>query len=482
MERHPLQGRVITTIDRVDPETVAAFQQFYTGIVLDTLGKHGAMHVDIAPLSPGMKLCGPAVTALGPDLTVRRMALDLAEPGDVLVVAAGDVRDYACFGDGTASRMLRKSLAGAVIDGATRDAAGLRALGFPTFSRGVTARNYHYPAYGDHGAVNVPVVCGGTVVEPGDLILGDDDGIVVVPRAVAPRIRDVVAAKLADERSLRSGWTAGVRMTTAYESSTLAGRVAVVTGAGGGGSGEAIARTLAGQGATVVMNGLPRHEKTLSRVASQNPNLSYELADVGVENQASALVAKVAARHGRADILVHNAAGSRPYQAVDELDTTSWRDDLATILDGGFFLTRAAAPYMRAAGFGRIVFVSSSAAFRGARGRSAAYAAAKAGLHGLVVQLALELGPFGITANAVAPSQLDTPRVRRGGRRDDTSMRQYARSIPAGRPGNAADVAGVVAFLASTQARYLTGQVIRLDGGSALASPATNPVNGVRPS
>jgi 4-hydroxy-4-methyl-2-oxoglutarate aldolase len=207
MDRHTTQGRIVTSIERVHPQIVQQFKQFYTGIVLDALGKHGTMHVDIGPLRPGLTMCGPAVTALGPDLTVRRMAIDLAEPGDVLVVAAGDVRDYACFGDGTASRMMTKSMAGVVIDGCTRDAAGLRRLAFPTFCRGVTARNYHYPAAGDHGAVNVPVICGGVLVEPGDLILGDDDGVVVVPRLLAADLAPVVAQRLGNEQTVRGSWT-----------------------------------------------------------------------------------------------------------------------------------------------------------------------------------------------------------------------------------------------------------------------------------
>ncbi len=206
VDTHPQQRRVVTRIERPDAEVVRRFSEFYTGIVLDTLGKHGAMHTDIGPLSPGMRMCGPAVTSLGPDLTVRRMAIDLAQPGDVLVIAAGDIRDVACFGDGTASRMIKKELAGAVVDGCTRDAAGLRALGFPTFVRGVTPRNYHYPESGDHGSVNVPVVCGGVLVEPGDLVLGDDDGVVVVPRAVAADLVAPVAEKLRAERELRGSW------------------------------------------------------------------------------------------------------------------------------------------------------------------------------------------------------------------------------------------------------------------------------------
>lgn len=206
-EAHQHQRRVVTRIARVDRDLVKRFQGFYSAIVLDAMGKHNTADVELGPLSPGMRVVGTAVTSLGPDVTVRRMAIDLAEPGDVLVVAAGGVRDYACFGDGTARRMLTKDLAGAVVDGCVRDAAGLRALGFPTFCRGVTARNYHYPAAGDHGGVNVPVVVGGVLVEPGDLVIADDDGVVFVPRALASAVADIVEPRLASERRLRDSWT-----------------------------------------------------------------------------------------------------------------------------------------------------------------------------------------------------------------------------------------------------------------------------------
>jgi 4-hydroxy-4-methyl-2-oxoglutarate aldolase len=173
MEAHQYQRRVVTRIERVDRDVVKRFQNFYSAIVLDAMGKYNIADVDLGPLNPGMRVVGPAVTSLGPDLTVRRMVIDLAQPGDVLVV----------------------------------DAAGLRALAFPTFCRGVTARNYHYPAGGDHGAVNVPVVVGGVLVEPGDLVVADDDGVVFVPRVLAADIADIVEPKLAAERQLRDSWT-----------------------------------------------------------------------------------------------------------------------------------------------------------------------------------------------------------------------------------------------------------------------------------
>ncbi|HYN08696.1 MAG TPA: RraA family protein [Vicinamibacterales bacterium] len=194
------------TIQRPGVDGVRALAGCYTAFILDHLGKYGAM-TRIAPLSPGMQVCGPAVTSLGPDLTVRRMAIDLAQPGDVLVVAAGGVEDYACFGDGTARRMILKSMAGAVIDGATRDARFLRELAFPTFVRAVTPRNYHYPVSAEFGAVNVPIVCGGVTVHPGDLIVGDDDGVIVIPRESADSLAAILPQALEAERVKRQAAT-----------------------------------------------------------------------------------------------------------------------------------------------------------------------------------------------------------------------------------------------------------------------------------
>lgn len=91
-----------------------------------------------------------------------------------------------------------------MIDGACRDVAGLRALGFPTFARAVTPRNFHYPAGVEHGAVNVPVVCAGVLVEPGDIVIGDDDGVVVVPKRIAAEIVAAASAFLEGERRFRA--------------------------------------------------------------------------------------------------------------------------------------------------------------------------------------------------------------------------------------------------------------------------------------
>jgi 4-hydroxy-4-methyl-2-oxoglutarate aldolase len=202
--RHDHQGVIVTSIERPAPELVERCRALYTGLVLDHLGKHGGMTPDVKPMWSGASMCGPAITVLGADWRLRSAAADLAQPGDVIVLAAGGVTERACFGDMTATGWKSKGIAGVVIDGACRDVAGLRALGFPTFARAVTPRNYHYPAGVEHGAVNVPVVCAGVLVEPGDIVVGDDDGVVVVPKRIADEIVTAATAFLEREKGFRA--------------------------------------------------------------------------------------------------------------------------------------------------------------------------------------------------------------------------------------------------------------------------------------
>jgi 4-hydroxy-4-methyl-2-oxoglutarate aldolase len=205
--RAPQQGVIKRSFDRSASGSVHTLSACYTGFVLDRLGKLGFMSPAMKPLSLGTRICGLATTVLGAELEVRRMAINLAQPGDVLVIAAEGVTDYACFGDATALRMQLKDMAGCIIDGSTRDAASLRAMNFPIFVKGVTARNYHYPYGGDHGAVNVPIVCDGVLVNPGDVVLGDDDGVVVVPAAVAITLAQTIERELAAEQANRKAMT-----------------------------------------------------------------------------------------------------------------------------------------------------------------------------------------------------------------------------------------------------------------------------------
>jgi 4-hydroxy-4-methyl-2-oxoglutarate aldolase len=203
---HPHQKRIVTSFTRPSPDSIQQLKKAYSGFILDRLGKLGVI-AGVKSLKPGWVVCGPAVTSLGPDLTVRRVAIDLAQEGDVLVIAAGGYEESACFGDGTARRMMLKGMAGAVIDAATRDARFLREIDFPTFTRGVTPRNHHYPVSMQYGGVNVPVVCGGMLIRPGDVIFGDDDGVVVIPQEKVSEIARGLEEAVLTEKAQRAAMT-----------------------------------------------------------------------------------------------------------------------------------------------------------------------------------------------------------------------------------------------------------------------------------
>ena len=177
--RHPSLGEIRKDFPRPPKELVARLAKVPTANVSDAMAKAGVLHCDVKPLWRGLRVCGPAFTCSTIDLTVKKFALSIVQPGDVFVLAAGGVRDYSCMGE-LASNILRwRGAAGAVVDGAVRDAAGIREVGMPVFARAVTPHNYHYPFGLEHGSVNLPVVCAGVAVRPGDVIVADDDGVVV---------------------------------------------------------------------------------------------------------------------------------------------------------------------------------------------------------------------------------------------------------------------------------------------------------------
>ncbi|HYN08697.1 MAG TPA: SDR family NAD(P)-dependent oxidoreductase [Vicinamibacterales bacterium] len=258
----------------------------------------------------------------------------------------------------------------------------------------------------------------------------------------------------------------------------LANQVALITGAAGLGIGTTTAELLAASGATVVLNGLD--PKGVERIANQvrsSGAVDTAVADVAKPEAVAKMVEAVLAKHGRVDILINNAAHGAPNQRIDAVANETWDRDIAEILSGSFYCCRAVVPSMIAQRGGRIVFISSSAALRGSWGRGVSYVAAKAGLVGMTKRLALELGEHNVCVNAVAPSQIDTPRVRGGGRRTSESMMHYAEQcVPLGRVGLPADVADVVLFLVSPASRYITGQVINVDGGASLAPKIGRPL------
>lgn len=207
-DMHPALRIVVTNVERPDADTIAACRKLYTGHILDHLGKHGAMQPEIKPVFAGARLCGSALTVLGADWRLRFTAAELAQRDDVIVIVSGSA-EHACFGDVTATRWKARGIGGVVVDGAVRDVAGLRVLEFPAFARKVTPRTFHHPAGADHGAVNVPVACGGVVVYPGDLVVGDDDGVVVIPRAACADVVRTAIEYMAKETAKKESFARG---------------------------------------------------------------------------------------------------------------------------------------------------------------------------------------------------------------------------------------------------------------------------------
>ena len=205
----PGSGEIVTSFERPPEGVVARLSRLPAANISDALNKHGVLHHELRPLDPGMRACGPALTCGSVDLTVKIYALRLARPGDVFVLAANGVRDFACFGELSAHILAARGAAGAVIDGALRDVEGIREAGLPVFARAVTPRNYHYPFGQPYGSVNAPVVCGGVAVAPGDVVVAGEDGVVVVPRAIAAEVAAAAEEIAADEAQKREAIGAG---------------------------------------------------------------------------------------------------------------------------------------------------------------------------------------------------------------------------------------------------------------------------------
>jgi 3-oxoacyl-[acyl-carrier protein] reductase len=249
------------------------------------------------------------------------------------------------------------------------------------------------------------------------------------------------------------------------------GRVALVTGAASG-IGAATARVLAEAGADVVAGWFPAdpHDVEPTRAAVEGSGRRCLVVEVDVADTSSvdAMVDLAVTELGRLDVVVANAAIARDVPSP-ELDDERWNALLQVDLAGVFRCFRAAMPHMIEAGWGRLLATSSIAgAFQGWASH-AHYTTAKAGLVGLVRTLAVELGPHGITTNAIAPGLIETPQsldpVNSLG---PDGVRAFASSVPVGRVGQPEDIAHAFLFLASEEASYVNGQVLLVDGGVSL--------------
>ena len=245
----------------------------------------------------------------------------------------------------------------------------------------------------------------------------------------------------------------------------LDGKVALVTG-GSRGIGRAIALRLGQEGADVAV--CARNVEAAGEVASEIEGLGRKClvraCDVADAEQAGALIASTIEELDQLDILVNNAGVTRD-NLLMRMKEEDWDEVLAINLKGAFNCARAAVRPMLKARGGRIVNITSVVGLQGNAGQ-ANYAASKAGLIGLTKSLARELASRGITANAVAPGLV--PETGMTGELGAEVQQQMLSAVPLGRAGTPEDVAHAVAFLASEQAAYITGQVLAVDGGMVM--------------
>lgn len=237
--------------------------------------------------------------------------------------------------------------------------------------------------------------------------------------------------------------------------------IAIVTGAAGA-LGSAISRDLVARGMRVVLayrSGRARAESLRAELGADSVELVH--ADLADRTAAAAIVGAAVARWGDPTVLVNNAGAMTEVPVADMSDET-WDRLIDVNLSACFRLTREVIPGMRRAGRGRIVNISSQAAYRGSVGR-AHYAAAKAGLLGLTFSLARELGPAGITANAVVPGRIESDMI--SSHSDERKLAQWLESTPLGRLGSPAEVASAVGYLTTPEASYITGAALQVGGG-----------------
>jgi 3-oxoacyl-[acyl-carrier protein] reductase len=257
-------------------------------------------------------------------------------------------------------------------------------------------------------------------------------------------------------------------MGQSFDGLKLDGRVAVVTG-GSRGIGRAVAERLAEAGAQIVISYLTDETAALETIAAIQSQYKVEASamrvDVSEVAGAARLVQTASDKFGRLDILVCNA-GVWAGAAVEELSEELWDRVLDVNLKGTWAVCRAAVPLLKRQGWGRIVLVSSTAGQRGEANYSN-YAASKAGQIAFTKSLAVELGAYGVTVNAVAPGWVETEMTAKAftveGFRGSVEN-----SIPLGRIASPDDIALPVLFLCSEWARHITGEVLNINGGSVL--------------
>jgi 4-hydroxy-4-methyl-2-oxoglutarate aldolase len=202
-------GVVRRNIVRADKAAVEKLSRFGVATVHEAMGRVGLMHPYMRPIYPSAQACGPAVTVLlqPGDNWMMHVVAEQLQPGDVVVAACTAENTDGFFGDLLATSFRARGAKGLIIDGGVRDVKDLTEMNFAVFSKAISAKG---TVKATLGSVNIPVVCAGALVNPGDVVIADADGVVVVPGATAQQAADAAEAREANEEEKRAKLASGV--------------------------------------------------------------------------------------------------------------------------------------------------------------------------------------------------------------------------------------------------------------------------------
>ncbi|MCH2694745.1 MAG: RraA family protein [Acidobacteriia bacterium] len=198
----------MTDLERPSKALIESYRHFPAAVLSDAMGRTNCMDSGIKTLVPNLRICGPAFTAqcYPGDNLMCHYGLHLAQAGDVLVIDGAGYNEGALWGGLLSLSASQQKLGGTVIEGAARDVEDLKEIDYPVYARNVTPRGVFKLR---QGQVNLPVVCGGIVVHPGDLVVGDDNGIAVVPREKITTVIQVASEVLSREKAMTEGIKSG---------------------------------------------------------------------------------------------------------------------------------------------------------------------------------------------------------------------------------------------------------------------------------